>query len=48
MYFLLNRQGSDGALWMSVIMTCTQAGGVLVHVLVYACAQVWCMMCITE
>ena len=41
MYLVLNRQGSDGALWMNVIMTCTQAGGMLVHVLlVYACAQV--------
>ena len=47
MYLVLNRQGSDGAIWMNVIMTCTQAGGMLVYVLVYACAQVCCMMCMT-
>ena len=40
MYLVLNRQGSDGALSMNVIMTCTKAGGILVYVLVYACAQV--------
>ena len=36
----LNRQGSDGAFWMNNIMTCTQAGGMLVYVLVFSCAQV--------
>ena len=40
MCLVVNRQGADGALWMNVIMTCTQAGEMLVHVLVYACAQV--------
>ena len=34
----LEGQGSDIALWMNVIMTCTLAGGMLVYVLVHACA----------
>ena len=40
MDLVLNRQGSDGALWINVIMTCPQAEGMVVHVLVHACAQV--------
>ena len=32
----LNKQVLDGALWMNVMITCTQTGGMLV----YACGQV--------
>ena len=43
----MKRKGSDGALWMNVFMTCTEQRGMLAQVLVYACTQPWCMMCVT-
>ena len=27
----LNKQGLDGALWMNVIMACTQTGGIFAY-----------------